>query len=204
MLAHRLVTHIQSVVLICFRSRKSRLGKRDSSCLKCRVLCQSSFGPIPNKGHRSYVGTSIVFHIRMYSTQVSRWKWQISRSIGGSLTTKTTTGNEGRTLGDRSQTGAIQQGDLGEIVGRVQEVGASKIDMYSEAVFIFPTVVVLILHPYKAVMKWIHWIVCSQMFTCLHMKDVTTFLQMKRCTHIYNCCSHDICFGWMTQPSAMQ
>lgn len=76
MLAHRLVTHIQSVVLICFRSRKSGLGKRDSSCLKCRVLCQSSFGPIPNKGHRSYVGTSIVFHFRMYSTQVSRWKWQ--------------------------------------------------------------------------------------------------------------------------------
>ena len=43
-----------------------------------------------------------------------------------------------------------------EDAGRVQEVGASKIDIYSEAVFIFPTVVVLILHPYKPVMKWIH------------------------------------------------
>ena len=30
---------------------------------------------------------------------------------------KASTGNEGRTLGDRSQTGAIQQGDFGEIVG---------------------------------------------------------------------------------------
>ena len=146
MSAHRLVTHLQSVVWYVSDHRSPDLGneihhawsvstfEKQKIEPKYRVLCQSSFGPIPNKSHRLYVRTSIVFHIHVYSTQVSRWKWQIARSIGGSLTKKTTTGNEGRTLGDRSQTGAIQQGDLGEIVGRVQEGGASKIDIYSEAI----------------------------------------------------------------------
>ena len=100
---------------------------------------------------------------------------------------KASTGNEGRTLGDRSQTGAIQQGDFGEIVGN--EDASDRMSMcIGSGIQSLPYICNITLQYQEIISCW---------------KSLRGWWFKHR--HIFGIqyCSH-VCFGWMTQPPSMQ